>query len=118
MNAAAEGEENVMSDAAAETTHRIARALDAVTPRLRGHAGDVELVSVEDGEVQLKFTGACAGCPALPFTFVAAIEPALMDTPGVRSIASRQLHASSSVLARIRQSLGVGQMDHDLKSRV
>jgi Fe-S cluster biogenesis protein NfuA len=91
----------------ASSTAEVSRALDTVRPRLRGHAGDVEVVSVGDGEVELRFTGACAACPALPFTYVAAIEPALREAPGVRSVVSRQLHASPALLQRLRTSLGL-----------
>lgn len=39
-----------------------------VRPRLRGHGGDLEVLSVEDGVLRFKLTGQCAGCPAADLT--------------------------------------------------
>lgn len=39
-----------------------------VRPQLRGHGGDMEVLSVEDGVLRFKLTGKCSGCPAADLT--------------------------------------------------
>ena len=39
-----------------------------VRPLLRGHGGDMEVLSVEDGVLRFKLTGQCSGCPAADLT--------------------------------------------------
>ena len=56
---------------------RLDAALADIRPRIRGHAGDVIVTGVVDGKVSLDFLGACRGCPAQAFTFLAVVEPAL-----------------------------------------
>ena len=41
----------------------IGKVLGEIRPALQADGGDVELVSVEDGVVKVKFLGGCAGCP-------------------------------------------------------
>jgi Fe-S cluster biogenesis protein NfuA len=74
--------------------------------RIRGHAGDLTVTSVHDGHVEVEFHGACRGCPAVSFTHVAVVEPALLAVPGVTSVGSRQVHASAATKRRIRTALG------------
>src|SRR2546421_647915 len=63
--------------------HELNRVMD-------GHAGAVELVGVsESGEVELRFTGMCTGCPYRPLTMAGTIRPALLALPGVNQGAAR-----------------------------
>ena len=39
-----------------------------VRPQLRGHGGDMEVLSLEDGVLRFKLTGKCSGCPAAGLT--------------------------------------------------
>lgn len=49
--------------------NKIEEVLDEyVRPELAQHAGNVELISCENGVVRLKMTGRCAGCPAADIT--------------------------------------------------
>jgi Fe-S cluster biogenesis protein NfuA len=50
--------------------------------------GNVELVDVtNDGNVKLKLTGACSGCPSSQVTLKVGIEQALKEkVPGVQSV--------------------------------
>lgn len=77
-------------------------ALVNVRQRLRGHAGDVVVASVDDGFVTLDYQGACRGCPALHFTHAAVVEPALERLEGVTSVAPPRSDISPAVLERIR----------------
>lgn len=53
----------------------IEKALDKVRPFLRADGGDVELVDVtQNGIVQVRLTGACAGCSMSQMTLKSRIE--------------------------------------------
>ncbi len=41
--------------------------------------GSIELVSVEDGTVKVRLSGACAGCPMSQFTLVNFVEATLKE---------------------------------------
>jgi Fe-S cluster biogenesis protein NfuA len=56
---------------------KVAAALAQIRPALQADGGDVELVDVTDGVVNLKLTGACRGCPMSTMTLKMGIERAL-----------------------------------------
>lgn len=56
---------------------RISDALDRVRPYLGSHGGDVELISVEDDVVKLRFAGSCQSCPSSSVTLEFAVEDAI-----------------------------------------
>lgn len=63
------------------------RALDEIRVHVQADGGDIELVGVQDGIVQVKLQGACTGCPGLDMTLSMTIEPMLKErVPGVRSV--------------------------------
>jgi Fe-S cluster biogenesis protein NfuA/nitrite reductase/ring-hydroxylating ferredoxin subunit len=62
-----------------DTATRIARALEGVRPYLASHGGNVELVDVTDGMVQLRLTGSCDGCASSAATLELAVEGAIRD---------------------------------------
>lgn len=63
-----------------ELFKRVEQALDMIRPALRMDGGDVDLVDVaDDGVVQVRLTGACAGCPASTVTLKAGIEATLKE---------------------------------------
>jgi Fe-S cluster biogenesis protein NfuA len=65
------------------------KVLDVVRGGLAMHGGNVELVDVEPetGTVQVRFQGACIGCPMSEMTFKAGIEDALLEMlPEVRNV--------------------------------
>jgi len=93
-----------LRDGSSEATVRgLNRTLASVRQRLRGHAGDVVVASVDDGVVTLDYQGACRGCPALHFTHAAVVEPALERVQGVTSVAPPRSDISPAVLERIRR---------------
>jgi Fe-S cluster biogenesis protein NfuA len=63
-------------------------ALVEVQAYARTHGGRIELISVnQDGDVTVKFEGACKGCPVADLTFKHGIELQLKQlVPGVRSV--------------------------------
>ncbi|GAA3120393.1 NifU family protein [Streptosporangium carneum] len=58
---------------------RVRGALEEVRPYLGSHAGDVELLAVEEetGVVRLRLRGTCDGCPSSQVTVKLAIERAV-----------------------------------------
>lgn len=63
-----------------DTEQRVARVLDEVRPYLGSHAGDVELLGIdEEGKVHLRLQGSCNGCPSSSVTVRYAIERAIAE---------------------------------------
>ncbi len=56
---------------------RVRTALDSVRPYLGSHGGDVELIAVDDGVVQLRLTGSCKTCPSSSVTLELAVKDAV-----------------------------------------
>ncbi len=67
---------------------KVIEALDKVRPSLQADGGDVELINVtDDGVVQVRLQGACAGCPMSQMTLKNGIERYLKQTiPEVKSV--------------------------------
>ena len=53
---------------------KVQEAINKIRPTLQADGGDVELVSVEDGVVQVRLQGACKGCPMSQMTLKNGIE--------------------------------------------
>ena len=62
--------------------------IDEIRPYLQGDGGDCELMGIEDnGNVLLKFVGACQGCPSSTATLKLGIENFLKEkAPWVREV--------------------------------
>jgi nitrite reductase/ring-hydroxylating ferredoxin subunit/Fe-S cluster biogenesis protein NfuA len=58
---------------------RVEAALEGVRPMLASHGGDVELVKITPPLVEVRFIGACDGCPASALTFHAGVKKAVQD---------------------------------------
>ena len=67
---------------------QVEQVLDAMRPIIQQDGGDIELVSVsESGEVQIRFQGACIGCPSRAMTLQSLIERNLREyVPGFGSV--------------------------------
>ncbi len=67
----------------------IERVLEEIKPHLQADGGDVELVSVEDGVVKVRFLGECSGCPFRAITLKTGIERYLREKlPEVKEVIS------------------------------
>jgi len=67
----------------------IERVLGEIKPYLQADGGDVELVSVEEGVVKVKFLGGCSGCPFRAITLKTGIERYLKEKlPEVKEVIS------------------------------
>ena len=60
---------------------RVEGALTRVRPTLATHAGDVELLDVDEkaGVVQIRLLGSCDGCPSSSVTLQLAVERAILE---------------------------------------
>jgi Fe-S cluster biogenesis protein NfuA len=61
--------------------------LDYIRPALQADGGDLVLLGVDEGVVNLQMVGACGGCPMSMMTLKAGIERILTDrVPGVKEV--------------------------------
>jgi len=66
---------------------RVEGVLDKIRPALVRDGGNVELVNVNDGTVEVKLTGACNGCPMATMTLKMVIERLLkQEIPEVKEV--------------------------------
>lgn len=62
------------------TRDRVLHVINLIRPAVQADGGDIELVDVlEDGEVQIRFHGACHGCPSANMTLQMGIERNLRE---------------------------------------
>lgn len=62
-------------------------ALEYIRPAIQMDGGDLVLLGVDEGTVNLQMVGACGGCPMSMMTLKAGIERILMDrVPGVVAV--------------------------------
>jgi Fe-S cluster biogenesis protein NfuA len=81
----------------------VERRLDTrVRPLLQIHGGEVSLVSVDDGHVQVRFEGACVGCPLRPVTLSLTVERELGAIEGVESVGAAGVRVSPHAAERMR----------------
>ena len=63
------------------------QTLDYIRPAVQKDGGDLVLLGVEDGVVNLQMVGACGGCPMSIMTLKAGIERILKErVPGVEEV--------------------------------
>ncbi|MGO8685406.1 MAG: NifU family protein [Thermoleophilia bacterium] len=66
---------------------QVEKALDDVRPALQADGGDIELIDVVDGVVQVRLQGHCAGCPMSQMTLTLGVEKHLKNVvPGVERV--------------------------------
>ncbi len=58
---------------------RVEAALETVRPSLASHGGNAEIASVEGNRAEIRFLGACDGCPASQLTFYAGVKKAIQE---------------------------------------
>ena len=67
-------------NASAGLRERVQAVLNLIRPAVQADGGDIELIDVKDnGLVQIRFHGACQGCPSSPLTLQHGIERNLRD---------------------------------------
>ena len=68
-------------------SEKVEAVLERIRPMLQADGGDVELVSIEDGVVNVRLTGACGSCPSSTMTLKMGIEQAIREeVPEIKSV--------------------------------
>ena len=68
---------------------RVEEVLAKVRPTLKADGGDIELIDVKDGVVQVRLTGACSGCPMSQMTLKHGVEKVLKEAlPEIKAVAA------------------------------
>lgn len=90
---------------AVDLADRVNEALDRdVRPRVESHGGGVALETVSpEGEVILRFFGACTHCQLLPVTVGGRVMHTLKAIEGVTAIKVRDMRVSEKALERIEK---------------
>ncbi len=66
---------------------RVERVLEAIRPYIQADGGDVELVDVSDGVVQIRLAGACVGCMYSMMTLQAGVERMIREeVPEIQAV--------------------------------
>ena len=66
---------------------KVEEVLDKIRPALMRDGGNVELVNVNDGVVEVRLTGACGGCAMSTLTLKMGIERILkQEIPEVKEV--------------------------------
>lgn len=58
---------------------KVEAVLNEIRPALEADGGNVELVDIVDGVVQVRLVGACGGCPMSQITLSQGIEKLLKE---------------------------------------
>jgi len=69
---------------------KVETAINKIRPALQADGGDVQLVEVTpEGEVKVKLTGACGGCPMSQMTLKMFIEKTIKkEVPEIKEVVS------------------------------
>jgi Fe-S cluster biogenesis protein NfuA len=66
---------------------RIEQVLDTIRPYIQGDGGDIELLDVTDGVVQIRLAGACVGCMHSMMTLQVGVERMLKEAvPEIKAV--------------------------------
>jgi Fe-S cluster biogenesis protein NfuA len=82
----------------------VERRVEEVSRLLWSHAGGIELDGLEaDGQVRVRFTGMCTGCPFRPVTLATTIRPALAEVDAVREVEAAGVRVSEHAARRLAE---------------
>ena len=66
---------------------RVEQVLDTMRPYIQGDGGDIELLDVTDGVVQIRLAGACVGCMHSMMTLQLGVERMLKEAvPEIKAV--------------------------------
>lgn len=66
---------------------RVEHVLETIRPYIQGDGGDIELVDIINGIVQIRLAGACVGCMHSMMTLQAGVERMLKEAvPEVKAV--------------------------------
>ena len=73
------------------TKEQVEGVLEQIRPMLVRDGGNVELVNIKEGKVEVRLTGACGGCPMSTMTLKMGIEQILKSAiPEVKEVVAVQ----------------------------
>ena len=79
-----------------------------IRPKLAEHYGNIELVSVKDGIVEVKLLGECSGCLSAKYTVEDLVEAPLKEAiPGIKKVILKN-QVSDELLEQARKFLNNG----------
>ncbi len=79
--------ESTTPEADGDLRVKVEAVLDMIRPAVQGDGGDIELVDITEGIVQLRLHGACVGCMYSMMTLQAGIERILKQhVPEIRAV--------------------------------
>ena len=77
-------------------------AIHNVNLRMRSHGGGIELTSMtEDGDVSVRFTGMCCGCPYKALTWRGTVQPMLRSVEAVTGLSAPGVRISEEAEDRL-----------------
>jgi Fe-S cluster biogenesis protein NfuA len=87
-------------------SRRVEAALAGVRPLLATHAGDVELLAIDEeaGVVHLRLVGSCDGCPSSSITLQSAVERAIVEA--APEIVRLEVEQPSQPIPEVAVSIG------------
>lgn len=66
---------------------RVEKVLDQIRPYVQQDGGDIELIDVADGVVQIRLAGSCVGCMYSMMTLQAGVERMLKEqVPEIKAV--------------------------------
>ncbi|MDR2934391.1 MAG: NifU family protein [Candidatus Adiutrix sp.] len=75
---------------------QVEAVLAKLRPTLKADGGDIELIDVKDGVVQVSLTGACHGCPMSEMTLKHGVEKALKESlPEIKAVVPVNKHGAA-----------------------
>ncbi|MBU3170976.1 NifU family protein [Clostridium estertheticum] len=79
-----------------------------VRPKLADHYGNIELISCDDGIVEVKLMGQCKGCFSAKYTVENLVEAAIKEAiPTIKKVVLRN-EVSQDLLEQARKFLNEG----------
>ena len=76
-----------VEQAESEMRGRVEQVLDTIRPYIQGDGGDIELVDIVSGIVQIRLAGACVGCMHSMMTLQAGVERMLKEAvPEIKGV--------------------------------
>lgn len=67
--------------------NEVKKVIDEIRPMLQNDGGDIELINVKDGVVNVRLKGACHGCPMAAQTLKHGVEAMLKErVKGVKKV--------------------------------
>ncbi len=79
--------EQMLQSTDLELKGRVEQVLETIRPYIQGDGGDIELLDIVNGIVQIRLAGACVGCMHSMMTLQAGVERMLKEAvPEIKGV--------------------------------